>query len=549
MGICVSKEDPSDPGGPNVATKLVQSPTYEVVINRIRYRLHHDFNASIIYSELDTNEVTIPDYIEVNDHKYYIIGIGDHAFYDSHNIESIKFSNESRVSYFGSKCFPFSNLRKIVIPKFIETIQNDSFSTCQLLDCIEIYDGNRTFQWKDGILLNKVTSELVFCSKSMKGGVKIPCYVKSIIGNAFYGCKDVYKISFEENSRIASFGPNCFFNSGIETIYIPNTIQTFSDSLFAEQFPYGTFACTPCLNNIEIEGSRYYKFENGLLFNNEMTKLYFCKRSTQGSVVIPKSVKIICGYAFQQCNGINNVIIPEDSDLEVIGNFAFHMSTIQSIDLPPKLHTIQSSAFSMTPLENLVLPDSLKVIEESAFYGCKSLSIEIPANVKSIGPIAFAYIKSLRLSESNTNYVVENGIIYNSKKTELLYCCDDRIGDLIIPNTVQKIHPFAFFNRKSINNVCFEKNSNCISIGKYAFALCSIKSIIFPPMLIHIGCSAFRYTSIKSLVFPYQIRKISSLAFESCFELDSIQFERENVRPIFGFNCFMNTIFEVGEFN
>jgi len=134
-----------------------------------------------------------------------------------------------------------------------------------------------------------------------------------------------------------------------------------------------------------------------------------------GTVVIPEtvtyndvtySVTSIGGYAFQYCNGLTSITIP--NSVISIGDYAFKnctsLTSVNISDLAAWCNIIFSGYYS-NPLfyakslylngekvTNLIIPNSVTSIRQYAFCYCSSLtSITIPNSVASIGDYAFQY--------------------------------------------------------------------------------------------------------------------------------------------------------------
>lgn len=118
-------------------------------------------------------------------------------------------------------------------------------------------------------------------------------------------------------------------------------------------------------------------------------------------IVIPdeiegKPVTVIDWYAFERCEKLESVVIPET--VTHISRFAFaHCISLESVNLPKSLYSIEQYAFYDCPnLKGLNLPENLNIIEDRAFSGCQSISeIVIPKSCQSIGDYAFLDCDSL----------------------------------------------------------------------------------------------------------------------------------------------------------
>lgn len=97
-------------------------------------------------------------------------------------------------------------------------------------------------------------------------------------------------------------------------------------------------------------------------------------------------------------------------------------------------------------------------------------------------------------------------------------------GILTIPKSVRQIPDFEFFERHDIREVRFEENSQCLSIGSFAFACCdSLHTVTLPPRLARLGEGCFREcSSLDSIEIPAGILEIPKEAFIRCLSLRQI---------------------------
>ena len=105
------------------------------------------------------------------------------------------------------------------------------------------------------------------------------------------------------------------------------------------------------------------------------------------------------------------------------------------------------------------------------FSRCVQLNnIEIPVNVKYMGAGIFYQCEGLNNIKINTpNYIIENGILYNKEKTELIEnIFDCAPQEYFIPENVNKIAAYAFFNTKSIRTIHIPKSVKQIDYQAFA---------------------------------------------------------------------------------
>ena len=123
--------------------------------------------------------------------------------------------------------------------------------------------------------------------------------------------------------------------------------------------------------------------------------------------------------------------------------------TVEEVFLPDSVRVIGGSAFlGCANLKSVRIPEGLVKIGESAFQECSSLEeLSIPSSVSEIGSNAFIRCPRLRkldLSPDNGSYVLEDGVLYDAAKRELLWCAPDYRGTLSLPEGLEAIRSEVF---------------------------------------------------------------------------------------------------------
>ena len=114
------------------------------------------------------------------------------------------------------------------------------------------------------------------------------------------------------------------------------------------------------------------------------------------------SVITIGDHAFQACDGLTSVVIPEG------------------------VTSIGYAAFAQCGgLTSVTIPEGVTSIEYYAFKDCDGLtSVVIPESVTSIGSYYAFYnctgLTEIEVAEGNINYSSEDGVLFNKYKTELI---------------------------------------------------------------------------------------------------------------------------------
>lgn len=310
-------------------------------------------------------------------------------------------------------------------------------------------------------------------------------------------------------------------------------------------------------------------------------------------VIIENGISSITEYAFKGCENLISVDIADT--VTQIGDAAFRdCYNLRNIKWGAGLETIGTEAFKgCNYLKNIELPQGIKKISRAAFSNCLNLrNITIPESVIMIGQNddkkygtyqmdvfrGSGKLENIIVDENNTNYLSDNGILFNKDKTVVI-CYPEGKNDeeYTLSNTVDQIGSFSFYNSKlkAINI-----DNNCTKIRDGAFYMCnSLENITVPdncidietPANVFYGCNNLKridvsqnnlkYASNNGILFnkektniircpankegenyiiPNTVQEIEMGAFANCINLKNITIP-ESVTKINGF-AFMNCI-------
>ena len=290
--------------------------------------------------------------------------------------------------------------------------------------------------------------------------ITIPNSVTSIGNHAFYECKDLTSVTFENDSQLTSIGRAAFYHcSSLTSVIIPNSVTSIGNQAFylCDHLTSVTFE-----NDSQLTSIGDYAF-------------YQCSSLT--SVIIPNSVTSIgrCAfyYAFDICYDLTSITI--GSGVTSIGEFAFCHCSLKSIKVDAYNTTYDSRDNCNAIIEtatntlvfgiaNTIIPNSVTSIGDSAFDSCErltSVTFENDSQLTSIGEGAFYQCKDL------TSITIPESV---TSIGSYAFCDCLGLTSITIPNSVTNIGSWTFEGCASLT--CITIGSGIESIEWRAFAYC-----------------------------------------------------------------------------
>jgi len=373
----------------------------------------------------------------------------------------------------------------------------------------EVYD-TKDGKWMYQIVnaSKKTVSLVAYCSDDKKDfpqTLNIPSSVVSEKGVKYtvtelgYGYVD-YDEVYNDNLFEYCDGD---YSEKVKKIVIPSSVQKINQGMFG----YGLQATVAFAQNSKCTTIGEYVFSE-----SDITE-----------ITIPKLVKKIDNYAFENCEKLKKVSFEKGSQLTSIGCYAFS---------------------KCNALTSLKLPSGVTTLGEGFISECDSLTtFEIPAGIKDLDMAAFINSTAIVKFAANSTCIK----IYNS----LGYFDDSaNLGDFVIPASVKEIGNSSFYGAK-VTSVKFASGSNCTGIGGSAFSSCSgLTAVTLPAKLTSIGDWAFEdCTKLKSITIPAGVTKIGEYAFAGCSSLTTITMSANSklteIPDYFAQNCGKLTAFTV----
>lgn len=239
------------------------------------YEVLRDGTASITEYFGSATEVVIPETID----GYVVTYISGFGFYKTEDI------------------------RKVIIPKSVDSISEYAFSGCTKLEAINVDRNNSVYCDEDGVLFNKDKTTLVKYPAARSADTYIIPNSVTKIG----------KWAFEDGNVI-------------ERIAMTNSVEIIDYCAFVD-----------CSSLIEINLPNSIKTIESRAFDG-------C--SSLKSIAIPNSVKGIQDEVFAHCSSLSSITIPDS--VKGIGNFAFvSCSSLKSITIPDSVVSILAGALGI----------------------------------------------------------------------------------------------------------------------------------------------------------------------------------------------------------
>lgn len=508
------------------------------------------------------------------------------AFENCTNLKEVDLSNkiqEIEQSVFNN-C---AGLTKIELPKSVRILRRDSFKNCVNLKEINIHSniekiepdafyncGSLDYLKKDGLVYlgdNLNPYHALLKCEEVKDNYEINNKTNIIVSSVFKDNNLLKTITLSKELKY--IGENAFNNCiNLEMIDLSSTKVKEIDFLAFEK-------CVN-LNKIKLSKELTYINDNAFRNCNKLTNIGFfdqVKRigyyafgncSSLTNITLPDSIEEIGGRCFEKCVNLKEVKIGKnlkeisfsifkecenlekvniEEGVESIGSSAFYKChNLKDIKLPSTLKSIDNSSFyECRRIENIELYDGLYFIGASSFYSCTGIKeINIPKTVYHIGNNAFYGISGdVSIDEENQFFSIEDSVLYNKDKTELIapikflnyrFIVRDGVKvikpeaflntnytNITIPDSVEEIGYNAFKNCTKLTTVKLSKNLKTLSSG--LFENTNINYIELPNILEKIERVCFKGSSLVSIEIPDSVEEIEESAFYECKSLNNIK--------------------------
>ena len=436
-----------------------------------------------------------------------VTDIGDRVFYNCANLENITIPETVKTIGFHA----FDNcvkIKDIKLPDNLEVIQTGAFYNCISLKKIEIPKG-----------VSAVYTKVFSDCRSLEDIVFLGNIVE-IEDSAFEGCEKLKTIKFPNS--LEKIGEYAFRNcSSLSDINIPEEIKTVGEDAFLG---------TDILKKTDID-------EYGCAY---IGKVLVCSDGDKEYVKVKDYTKVIADGVFYDNENLKKIEFPDS--LERIGNESFRScKSLEEISVPEGVDIIGESAFMYSGLKKVSLPETVVNIGDYAFMECIHLSeINLPKNIENIGHWCFDntdYLLDMESDEYGCKYVGDILLGYTGKGAKRIKIRDgtrliaagafedgEFIEGVYIPNSVEIIGEYVFYNCYRLKEVYFQEGSRLSELKPVTFGQCiSLEEIELPEGLKKIQDHVFINCAFKTITMPENVEYVDPYAISEYDMLEEVR--------------------------
>ncbi len=220
---------------------------------------------------------------------------------DGKKVEIPEEVDGEKVVVIGEAAFKDSNIKSVVMPDTILTIDREAFYGCQKLKNVKMSAGVKTIEW-----------------------------------NSFTLCESLKEIELPEGLLVIEDG--AFYDTGICSFHIPKSLKSIMPGAIATQ--------APNFSEITVdEENTFFVAVDNVLFTKNMKTLVCCPSKKSGKYTIPDGVEKIQGQAFDGCKKLTKITIPDT--VKEIGDFAFgNTHSLKKIRIPESVTKVGCRLFN-----------------------------------------------------------------------------------------------------------------------------------------------------------------------------------------------------------
>ena len=373
----------------------------------------------------------------------------------------------------GSAFYQLYSLEKVTVGAKVEKFTADMFKYCSSLKTIEISEDNENMQSKDGFILNKAGTEILYVAPSVcePESWGEPCVVTIPEGVTSLTKKDLLP------------------SSSVTKLVLPASLK---------EFDAAALSSTSALSEIEVaEGSEKFFVKDNILYSKSPVAILLVPSKVQAEVELADGLTSLDDETFNNNSTITKLTIP--ASLTSIGSDALSgMSKLEEVVVKEGNTLLKVENGLVTKTENgetealfvnanyagvITIPEGVKTLKTNIFGNNNSkrplvTGLELPASLETIvngGSVwspqtpftLLTGLETVTVAEGNKNYAAESNVLYNADKTEIVGVPMQLAGDIVIPEGVTSVGS-QFSNHPKITSITFPASATSISSGGFS---------------------------------------------------------------------------------
>lgn len=399
-------------------------------------------------------------------------------------LQKVTFNNPSNCSKIEGGAFGWNyKLKEITLPSALTTLDK-IFTACSDMGTINVPNDSKLRTIKNGALqLTKNLKHFNFqgtCAlDTIEAGAfqnleqlesfDFPKGVTIIGANAFNGCKKMTTATFKDDAVIQTIAAGALADCGLTSIKIPNSVKTLEKEAFRNCSALTTVTLSKNVDsisseafkrcekltaiNVDKDNTKYSSVDGYLLSHDKKELILFPHgKANKNFTLLPPSITKIGDYAFYDCVGLENVVIP--NKVEKIGERAFSLckklntitflcdkmidpAKINQLDNKRSFDNGSSGTTDMpTNIDIYVRKEQLANYNNEPFYQkFKSRKTSFEVDNLEYLPVSATSVDLLDVKKTDYTFVVPDKVTHNGTTYDV-----SMIGDYAFQNTTNAVH-------------------------------------------------------------------------------------------------------------
>ena len=349
----------------------------------------------------------------------------------------------------------FSNcpsLRTVTLPETLTTIASDAFNNSRNIETLTLASGNTSFVVDEtsGALYNADKTVMYLLPSTRTFEVPATFTTTDFIA-VLNNCAALEAVTVEAGNPAFEAYEGALYTAEGELIFIPEGMTHFTlpaDKAALSEDELELLNERTGLTVADVpEESETFNSYGGVIYDADWNPVFIPMGLTK--YVIPANVTTLDSELFVSSNitsvsfadgrtgtvaltlasnlfnglaSLESVTLPANT---AIGDYAFaNCTALTSVTLTAGASgTIGNNAFSGSPVEEFALAEGYTSIGNNAFSGTKFTSVTLPATLTTITASTFAgsSVADISIADGNTNFVFEDGMLYNGNKSQVYF--------------------------------------------------------------------------------------------------------------------------------